>query len=55
MLGLRLLRLLVLWRVRLRVVLVDDARRSRMMQVVRRRKTLLLVVGVMLHGDRTHQ
>ena len=56
MLLLLLVRMLLLRRVSLRVgQLVDDARRSRMVKVLRRRRTLLLVVGMMLHRDKMHQ
>lgn len=53
--GLRLM--LVLRRVSLRVVLlVDDAGRARVVKVLlRRRRTLLLMVGMMLHRDKMHQ
>lgn len=36
------------------VLLVDDTRRSRVVKVLRRLVTLLLVVGMMLHREKTH-
>jgi hypothetical protein len=37
------------------VMLVDDAGRARVRELLRRRMTLLLVVGLMLHMEKTHQ
>ena len=36
------------------LLLVDDARGSRMLQVLRWRGTLLMLVGVVLHREKTH-
>lgn len=37
------------------VMLVDDAGRARVLELLRRRVTLLLVVGLMLHMEKWHQ
>lgn len=42
-------------RLRLMVLLVHDTRGSRVMKMLGRRRTLLLVVGMMLHREKTHQ
>lgn len=37
------------------VMLVNDAGRARVLELLRRLMTLLLVVGLMLHMEKTHQ